>query len=173
MSWWAVISGLATDYAWFNVRSLTSRMSAQCVTADVATKLTADLSQTPKLVTEYVRLRKRELERQQGANSCRACHAIYIPVESNEWNAAGFCSKVCWVQGETHAETVHQERFAHLERRDNFQPSANPPTMAAQQKYQQRLMKVKCPAGHEFEVSSIYSGCVRACPHCQQKCEIP
>jgi hypothetical protein len=173
MSWWAFFLSMTTGLGWISIKRLTSQMSAQGLTPDVAMKLTENLKQTPQLVTEYLRIRKRELERQQGANSCRACHAIYIPVEGNEWNKAGFCSKVCWVQGETQAEAVHQERFAHLERQGYLRPAEKPPTTVTPQKYQQRQIKVKCPAGHEFEVISIYSGCVRACPHCQQKCEIP
>lgn len=121
------------------------------VPADDVLYLVERNAQVINRVVEYLRIRTREDLAQRGAERCKHCDALFVPVADKPWTLAGYCSRPCGLeQGE-----------ASIVFRSDEAPNARPTNIAT-----------RCSRGHVFEVLPSFAGCVRPCPTCGEKVRI-
>ncbi|MBN4074186.1 hypothetical protein JYT61_01345, partial [bacterium AH-315-E10] len=91
-----------------------------------------------------------------GGQDCRVCEIQFMPVNEKAWTLKGYCSKLCFIKMNptTSVEVINE-------------PVSN------SIKIEEHVIEVTCVEGHLFTVAPMYSGCLRPCPHCQVKTQIP
>lgn len=138
---------------WNEVSSATNNFAVSGVSAEVASELTEDKSQTLERVSDYFRTRQQQQALSQGAKLCKTCQTLFYPTAEKLWTGQGFCSKLCGVKAGAITDVMIES------------PAALEST--------KRTIEVSCPGGHVFEVLPTFSGCLRPCPQCGAKCPVP
>ena len=124
------------------------------VSAEKVRVLASELTDVREQVVEFIRAHERQVLLDRGAKTCTTCGGLFVPRPNKPWTIQGYCSKQCQREaGDETTPEVEPEDSHAAKGRSNI--------------------AVKCPNGHRFEVMGNFSGCVRRCPKCGEKCQVP
>lgn len=152
IGWWA----LFTRWAWYARKKFSNEITVANVNADEATDLVENRRLLKRRVSEFLSVRERERLLERGAITCKACDALFVPAAGKPWNEQGYCSKACAAE---EGLVVFDQRISTAENESVDRGRLT--------------LHIVCPTGHDFDVLASFSGCVRSCPICGAKCQVP
>lgn len=138
---------------WIQRKSHESGTELNSVSSETIQGLLADPKLVAERVLQFSRLCSQADREAQGAIRCKSCNALFLPSDRKSWHGKGFCSVSC---SEDLGEAVSDVELK--------QPLAQT---------KPGKVEVSCPCGRSFFVLATFSGCLRPCPRCGQKIEVP
>jgi len=114
---------------------------------------------TVSLVYGYRSSGRKRLERTQWC-PCIICGTNFSLRSLQPYSANGFCSEDC-------AAKARNNNSSNGESRQDVRSNINTSSETAP------VITITCPKQHSFTVMASFAGCVRPCPKCGEKCQVP
>ena len=144
---------LVTGYGWTAETRHSNQRELRSLDLYQVLELTNDIGAFEEKVATLLREIDREQRKSSGAVTCSECDALFVPSADKSWTERGFCSASCAKQ---QGEAVSSEEL-----------------FVQRGKSKVSNIEVTCPGNHTFEVMASFAGCIRPCPTCGEKCEVP
>ncbi len=147
-----LISLATVGVGWNTTKTYTNSRTFEGLSLETVQELIQDNME--QRIVEYIQNLEKADQVSRGAVPCHQCQVLFVPFEHKSWMQSGFCSIRC---SEEAGFAVTTTAESELEK----------------QKKNLSVIETTCPNGHKISVMRSFSGCIRPCPICGEKCAIP
>ena len=95
----------------------------------------------------------------KNVNWCKTCGKDFSKTTEKQYSLIGYCSTECFEKEESTPPKIGSSEYS-------FDYETIEETKLS-------TVEITCSNNHRFPVPATYSGCIRRCPVCDEKCEVP